>query len=85
MDKILLEVFCVPTSRTYDFWVSKKMPIFKVKEKILEQISIYEKNTELFTNTEQVFFMDNGSSSILEENWMVEQAGLHSGDRIVII
>lgn len=85
MDKILLEVFCVPTSRAYDFWVSKKMPILKVKEKILEQISVYEKNTELFTDAEQIFVMDTGSTNILDESWMVEQAGLHSGDRLVII
>jgi hypothetical protein len=85
MDKMLIEVFCVATSKSYDFWISKKMVLAKVKEKILEQIQAYEKNTELFQQAEQVFMMEDTQASILEEAWTVEEAGLHSGDKVVII
>ena len=85
MDKILLEVFCIPTSRTYDYWVSKKMILSKVKEKMLEQIILYEKNSELFSNRDEIFLMDASEENILEESWTIEQIGLKSGDRIVIV
>ena len=85
MDKILLEVFCIPTSRTYDYWVSKKMLLSKVKEKMLEQIVLYEKNNELFTDHEQIFLMDASEENILEESWTIEETGLKSGDRLVIV
>lgn len=85
MDKILLEVFCVATSKSYDFWISKKMEIVKVKEKIIQQITLFEKNEELFSEDNDVFLMGGTDADVFEETWTVEEVGLHSGDKIVII
>lgn len=85
MDKILIEVFCVATSRNYDFWISKKMNVAKAKEKIIEQISSYEENEDMFLDAEEIFMMNSPGAEILEESWSIEEVGLHSGDRLVII
>lgn len=61
------------------------MILSKVKEKMLEQIILYEKNSELFINRDEIFLMDASEENILEESWTIEQIGLKSGDRIVIV
>ena len=44
-----------------------------------------EKNSELFINRDEIFLMDASEENILEESWTIEQIGLKSGDRIVIV
>lgn len=85
MDKILLEVFCVSTSKRYDFWVSKKMEIKKVKEKLIEQVESFEDNQNIFQNPEEIFMFRKEDNSLLEESLTIEQASVKSGDQIVLI
>lgn len=85
MDKILLEVFCVSTAKRYDFWVSKKMEIKKVKEKLIEQVESFEDNQNIFQNPEEIFMFRKEDNSLLEESLTIEQASVKSGDQIVLI
>lgn len=85
MDKILIEVSCPATSKKYDFWISKKLPVVQAKQKLLQEISSYEKNDELFLNTENVILYMKESEKIIVEHGTIEQVGITSGTCILVI
>lgn len=85
MDKILLEVICLATSKNYEFWVSKQMEVRTVKMKLIEQISQFEKNQDLFQNPEEIFMFKKEDNRLLEEGLSMEQMAVKSGDQIVLI
>lgn len=85
MDKILLEVICMATSKKYEFWVSKQMEVGKVKVRLMEQISQYEKNQQLFQNPEEIFMFKKECNRLLEESLTIDQMQMKSGDQIVLI
>lgn len=86
MDKILLEVTSSALSKTYEFWVSKKQKISNVKQKIMQEISSYEKNSSLFGEGDGVFlYLNEQEKTVLAENLTVEEAGIRSGMKLLLI
>lgn len=85
MDKILLEIACPATSKRYDFWVSKKMRISSVKEKMMSEIREFEKNELIFRNESLVMLFRENGDTIKNENVTIEQAGICSGDCLMLI
>lgn len=86
MDKILLEVTSSALSKTYEFWVSKKQKISNVKQKIMQEISSYEKNPSLFDEGDGVFlYLNEQEKVVLAENLTVEEAGIRSGMKLLLI
>lgn len=85
MDKILLEVDCPATSKKYDFWVSKQLIVGKAVEKILQEIRGYEKNDLLFGTGEDTLLYLCRTRQTPSYQITMEQAGIRSGDRLVVI
>lgn len=85
MDKILIEVNCPATSKKYDFWVSKQLKVGKAVEKILQEIRSYEKNELLFGEEEDTLLYLYRTRQVPSYQVTVEQAGVRSGDRLVVI
>lgn len=85
MDKILLEIACPATSKRYDFWVSRKMNVAGVKTKIMSEIRDYEKNSEILCDdTKVTLFRENGEA-LFNETLSMEQAGINSGDCLMLV
>lgn len=86
MDKILLEVTSSALSKTYEFWVSKKQKLSSVKQKIMQEISSYEKTPSLFGEGNGVFlYLNEREKVVLAENLTVEEAGIRSGMKLLLI
>ncbi|MEF9916844.1 MAG: hypothetical protein RR746_05720 [Lachnospiraceae bacterium] len=85
MDKVLVEVHCAAVSKSYDFWIPKKMRISKVIEKMVSDISQHELNNELFNYERQIFMYFYEQRIFLNPDQTVEEAGIVSGTRLMII
>lgn len=85
MDKILIEVACPATSKKYDFWVSKKLPVGKVQEKLIQEIRGFEKSNALFCDGDDIFLYSCSGQQVLAQGLTVEQAGIRSGDCLMML
>lgn len=85
MDKLLLEITCPATSKRYDFWVSKKMNIGKVKSKILSEIREFEKNDNIFCDESQIMMFRENGEILNCENITMAQSGVKSGECLMLI
>lgn len=85
MDKILIEVNCPATSKKYDFWVSKQLSVGKATDKIRQEIRGYEKNELLFGKKEDSLLYICRTMQVPFYQLTVEQAGIRSGDRLLLI
>ena len=85
MDKILLEIICPATAKTYDFWISKKMSIEMVKQKVIDEIRNYEKNSNIFLDVSQIMFFDEKGNVLKCEKMSIEQLSIQSGQRLMLI
>lgn len=85
MDKLLIEVICPATSKTYDFWVSKKLDVKTGRKKIMQEIVAFEASNIIFSNKDTVFAFSEDIDGVIDDNVTFEQAGLKSGDKIMLI
>lgn len=85
MDKILIEVSCPATSKKYDFWISKKLPVRQMKQKLIQEIGAFEKNNMLFSDAENIILYKKELEKVIHETGTVEEAGITSGTCILII
>ncbi|MCM1172157.1 MAG: hypothetical protein NC393_08535 [Clostridium sp.] len=84
MDKILIDVKCPMTFKTYDFWVSRKLLIQDAKKRIIEQITNVDGCTDLI-NEETVSLYKEDVDGLLCEQMTFEIAGVKSGDRLMLV
>lgn len=85
MNKILIEIICSSTSKRYDFWVPRKMPIGLIIEKIAADICLYEENDELFDFDIGVFFYSIEQKMFLNNSQTMIEGGIKGGNRLLII
>lgn len=85
MDKVLVEISCPAISKKYDFWISKKLSMSQVKQKLIHEICSYEKNDDLFLEADKVILYFKDKKSIVSENGTVEEVGITSGTCILMI
>ena len=83
MTKLLLEVFCPATNKSYDFWVSKKLTIAEVRDKFAYEIAHKEKSTDLFKDPERVLLFSTKFGA-LDLRYTLAGAGLCSGDTLIL-
>lgn len=57
MKKILIEVVCAATAKSYEFLLPAQMSVGVARKKIIEQIIAYEENEDLFQGTETILFV----------------------------
>ncbi|MBP3620553.1 MAG: hypothetical protein J6J16_02190 [Lachnospiraceae bacterium] len=84
MDKILIDVKCPATSKSYDFWVSKKLKIHDGKMKMIEAISGSEKCEDIL-DVNNLFLYTENENGLIDEYQTFEHAGIKSGDTIMLI
>lgn len=85
MDKVLVEIVCPATSKEYDFWISKKMKVKNAIEKIAADIMQYELNDKLFDLEKMVVLYFYEHRTLLNRELTMEQSGVCSGCRLMII
>lgn len=85
MEKILVEIIAPATSARYDFSISKKFRIREAMQKLIEEISQYEKAEALFPDSENIFLYEAKTEKVLNRNDTFEEAGVKSGDVLMII
>lgn len=85
MDKILVEVDCPSTSKTYDFWISKKMNLATAKEKMIEEIRMFEKNDLIFEDEKETFLYREKKESLAQESFTFEELGIQSGETLFLV
>jgi len=84
MNKILVEIFSPATGRHYDFWLSKKLTVNSVIEKLAFEIQHCENNSSLFMNTRDLVLF-KAPNSILNRKTTLLDAGIKSGDTLVLV
>lgn len=85
MDKVLVEIISPATSRHYDFWISKKMRVGQTVQKIADEIRRFEGNGLLFSDTGDLGLYDAKTERALAGDDTMEQAGIRSGDVLLIL
>lgn len=84
MTKLLLEVVCPATGKHYDFWISKKLRISEVIQKLIYEISYKENNPGLFGDVESIVLFST-KYGVLDLRFTLSAAGICSGDTVVLI
>ncbi|MBQ9233428.1 MAG: hypothetical protein IJ167_05260 [Lachnospiraceae bacterium] len=85
MNKVLIELFCAATIKKYDFWFPKSMLIKDVIHRIIEDIEDYENVESLFGDEENIMLYLDERGVILNRDYTVEQSGITSGQRIMMV
>lgn len=83
MNKMIVEVKCPATSKSYDFRISKKLSAAEGKEKILDEIRTFESNSGLMPQDVSLFCA--GTGKILNGELTFSENGVKSGDTLMII
>lgn len=81
---IVVDVICPSTSRSYDYKLPSKMKAADIKKRIIEDIRTYENIPELFKNEEKVGIFGE-TAKLIPDDMSLEEAGIKSGSRIMII
>ena len=84
MNKILVEINCPSTGKTYDFWLAKKMIVDDVIENLTNTIKHCENNMSLFPNTRDLILF-KAPKYILDRKMALSALGIKSGDTLVLI
>ena len=85
MKKILIEVVCAATAKSYEFLLPAQMSDGVARKKIIEQIIAYEENEDLFQGTETILFCDMEQKEVLNEKFTLEESGIYGGNRLILI
>jgi|GEM_PF-777871 len=85
MDKVLIEIQCPAASRSYDFWAPKTMKVARLLERAIREIEQYEDNAELFDTDRVNALFHIGRQTLLNPKLTVTEAGIASGDALILI
>ncbi|ALU13049.1 secretion system protein YukD [Eubacterium limosum] len=85
MNKILVEIICAATAKSYDFWIPKKMPVSLIIEKIVADICLFEVNDALFDDEKGIYLYSYEQGLFLNRAQTLLEAGVKAGDRLLII
>lgn len=85
MNKVLIELYCAATIKKYDMWLPKAMKIQEAIQQIIEEIRVFENNDELFMDELNLLLYLFERQTVLNPEYTVEQAGVLSGQRIMLV
>lgn len=83
-DNILIEIICPAVSRRWDFRIPSNIKIADIKLQIISDIQIYEGMEMIFSNIEETIIIRK-DGTILNSNFTALEAGIKSGDTLLII
>ena len=84
MSKIYLDVQVPGTARTYEFAADSVMPVGRVKQQFIRQISAVEGHA-VFAQPEQVLFCSQSLEGLLQDSEILGDVGVKSGDTIILL
>ena len=84
MSKIYLDVQVPGTARTYEFSCDSRMKVGTVKENFIKQISALE-GRNLFSNPNKILTCSQSLEGMLQDNEILGEIGIKSGDTIILI
>lgn len=84
MRLINVEIVCPSTSRSYDYKIPPLMKAGTVKQRIIEDIRIYEGIDDLLPNVNKIGLYCE-DMSVIGNNVNFETAGVKNGDKIMLI
>lgn len=85
MKQLLINVFCPPVSKSYDFWIPPKMQVGTAIELLCDDICQFEGNDSLFANREELLLCSYLEKKALPPELTLAQAGVKSGDRLALV
>ena len=84
MSKIYLEVAVPGNAKTYEFMADSTMTVGRVRRKFIEQITLVE-NREIFENNDEVLFCSTNLEGLLQDQEVLGEVGVKSGDHIILL
>ncbi|HWR55741.1 MAG TPA: ubiquitin-like domain-containing protein [Negativicutes bacterium] len=84
MSKIFLDVEVPGNARIYEFTADSFMTVGKVKEQFIAQISAVE-NQKIFADESQVLFCSTQLEGLLQDQEILGEVGVKSGDTIILL
>lgn len=85
MDKIIVEMKCPASSKSYEFRISKRLSVSEGMEKIISEIRGFEQNEKIFSMDNELSIFCARLNSILNLNMTFAENGVKSGDTLMII
>lgn len=83
--KILVEVRCPATSKSYEFILPGKMTVKTVIRKMTEEILFHENNMELFPEDSSLMLWDYDRKEALNKEYSLEQSGIYGGNILYLL
>lgn len=85
MNKVIIELYCAATIKKYDMWIPRAMKVQEVIKQLIEEIRVYENNDSLFSDEEHILLYLYERRTVLNRDYTVEQSGIVSGQRIMMV
>ena len=85
MDKIIVEVKCPASAKSYEFRISKRLLVSEGMEKIISEIRGFEQNERIFSRDSKLSLFCGRLGSILNAGMSFAENGVKSGDMLMII
>ena len=85
MDEILISLYCPSTSRSYDFWMPKRMQVQSVIEQLCDAICEYEKSSNIFKDRDKLVLCSYMNGRTLSLNLTMEDEQVKTGDRLALV
>ncbi len=85
MEKIIVEIKCPATSKSYEFRISKKLSVAEGMKKIISEIRGLEHNEALFTANDDISIFSVRGNNVLNKKMTFSENGVKSGDTLMIL
>ncbi|MBE6838987.1 MAG: hypothetical protein E7507_05530 [Ruminococcus sp.] len=85
MTKILVEISCPSTARSYEFWISKQMLIRDIIAICMKEICMTEGSKSIFSDSKNISLFSQRLCMPLNENYTATEAGIIGGDKLMIV
>ncbi len=84
-NRIIAEVSCPATSRTYDFIIYTQMTVCQAIENISRQIMDYEGNDIMFDDISSLDLFSSEFSLPLDKHMLISECNIRSGSRLMLV
>jgi hypothetical protein len=84
MSKIYLDVEVPGNAKSYEFVADDALPVGRVKKEFIEQICAVEMR-KVFADPSDVLFSSRQLEGMLQDNEILGEVGVKSGDTIILI
>lgn len=84
MSKIYLDVEVPGNAKKYEFVADSSMSVGKVKNQIIKQIASVE-NRDIFPDKDAVLFCSVDLEGLLQDSEILDDVGVKSGGRIILL